>query len=106
MWKAPGMKSNQGILHNAKAGGQSFLFQTKAAGVQLLLGCDIAAPRGSLEEQQELPTDSSPQELTMSARPLPAAANQTREQRLHRFLLSWVFLAQCQISFSLGAKLI
>jgi len=29
-----------------------------------------------------MPTDSSPQEFTMSARPLPPTANETREQRI------------------------
>ena len=54
--------------------------------MQLLLGWEIAGPRGSLEEQLEIPTDSSQQEFTMSARPFPAAANQTREQRIEAIL--------------------
>jgi hypothetical protein len=34
----------------------------------------------------EIHTDSSPTELSMSARPLPAAANETREQRIAAIL--------------------
>src|SRR5262249_41430144 len=56
-------------------------------GVQLLLGWEIAAGRGSLEKRSEIHTATSPQRsLAMSARALPAAANETREQRIEALM--------------------
>jgi hypothetical protein len=44
-------------------------------------GCRVVGWKGAGN-----PTDSAPQEFTMSARPLPAAANETREQRIETIL--------------------
>src|SRR5205823_5759806 len=49
-------------------------------------GWEITAPCASLEKALEIPPDSSPPEFPMSKRSLPAAANETREQRIEALL--------------------
>ena len=63
--------------------GKELSFRFTVGGVQLLLGWEIAAGRGSLEKRSEIHPDK---ESTMSARALPAAANETREQRIEALM--------------------